>query len=256
MVGLLLVLTVFSILATFGSSLSDELTQEEILAAEFDCAGEGECSLSLRQLRGEVVEQVLETSAEADSELGVSFAEAWKAGVEMDKDEEILEESTNESTEEAADQAQAPMTLYPKKACKHCGEMAFCHRAGNRGCGGTATGGVATFINRAGGRGCFHDPPLLTVPRSYIKDINDLRRKPGAFGTLRAMLTSGYYAYMRTGYTGPVWQCIHPAGSVSVHWLHLHTFCKNGKVDGMPNHHSFCALMHGPGEASSIAAKW
>eukprot|EP00435_Cladocopium_sp_Y103_P073716 s737_g44.t2 len=68
---------------------------------------------------------------------------------------------------------QVPMIAYPKKYCQHCGEMAFCHRASNPGCGGRATGGVASFNNHVRATGCKSNP-TLTVPRSYMRDISAL----------------------------------------------------------------------------------
>ena len=86
--------------------------------------------------------------------------------------EEVEEEvETGRSLEEMVtfdDSKQVPMVAYPKKYCQHCGEMAFCHRASNPGCGGRATGGVVSFQNHAHAKGC-HIEPTLTVPRSYMR---------------------------------------------------------------------------------------
>merc|ERR1711972_575530 len=74
---------------------------------------------------------------------------------------------------------------------------------------------------------------------------------------LEAMLIHGFENYQKNVarmLDEPVNQCIHHAEAVSVSWLHLHTFCLKGKVDGMPNaRRSFCYKMSGVDEARSIA---
>merc|ERR1712087_1022657 len=104
-----------------------------------------------------------------------------------------------------------------------CKEADFCHYASNPGCGGKGASGVATFNNKKRARGCSH-AAKLTIPRSYVRDINDLQKKCGQAGTqqmLKEMLISGYNSYGERH----VVQCIHQPQTVSVHWLHLHTFC-------------------------------
>ena len=156
---------------------------------------------------------------------------------------------------ESAEQTGIPMIAYPKQYCRKCGEMAFCHRAWNPGCGGAAIGGVATFQNRNHGKGC-KAGAVLTVPRSYVRDIGALGHVPGAETTLTQMLQSGFRFYQHMGHTGPVWQCIHSPKHVSVRWLHLHTFCLDGRVDNLPTRHDYCAKMSTWYEAPQIAAKW
>lgn len=195
---------------------------EEILDQDGECpADTGDCALSLRQLRG--------SEEESDDALGG-----------------------------AADAEAAAIVPYPKGFCTKCGEAAFCHRAGNPGCGGKSTdgGGTATFVNRAWSKGCGKRLPLLTIPRSYVRDIDNLRKMYWGKNILTKMLTSGYYAYKNTGYDGPVMQCIHKGNSVSVRWLHLHSFCEKGKVDNLPSRSGYCATMNSPADASKIAAAW
>lgn len=156
---------------------------------------------------------------------------------------------------DTAEADQVPMVPYPKEYCTHCGEMAFCHHAFNPGCGGHATGGVASFNNHVKAHGCM-STPTLTVPRSYMRDINHLKYYPGGRNLLRDMLVAGFDAQMRNGDHGPVWQCIHGPKRVSVRWLHLHTFCKEGKVDNLPTRTDYCAVMSNRFDADRIAASW
>ena len=169
--------------------------------------------------------------------------------------------SCNQAADEALDIAgscrcrQVPMIAYPKKYCQHCGEMAFCHRASNPGCGGRASGGVASFNNHVRAKGCKSNP-TLTIPRSYMRDISALGHFGGGRMMLRDMLVSGFNHQRRNGGTGPLWRCIHAPKHISVRWLHLHTFCKAGKVDNLPNRKDLCALMSNTMDADRIASYW
>lgn len=207
---------------TSAQATVDDL-HEEVLHQEGECpADKSDCALSLLQRRG--------------------------AGEQSD--------DTAESTGNAAGSAIIP---YPKGYCTKCGEMAFCHRAGNPGCGGHNTdgGGTTTFFNRAGSKGCGKRLPMLTIPNSYVRDIDNLRKMKWGYSVLTKMLTAGFYAYQRSGYSGPVMQCIHKGNSVSVRWLHLHSFCAKGKVDNLPSRRAgYCALMTSPSDASFIASAW
>lgn len=147
------------------------------------------------------------------------------------------------------------MIAYPKKYCQHCGEMAFCHRASNPGCGGRASGGVASFNNHVRAKGCKSNP-TLTIPRSYMRGISALGHFGGGRMMLRDMLVSGFNHQRRNGGTGPLWQCIHAPKHISVRWLHLHTFCKAGKVDNLPNRKDLCAVMSNTMDADRIASYW
>eukprot|EP00490_Sorites_sp_Unknown_P025049 CAMPEP_0114695312 /NCGR_PEP_ID=MMETSP0191-20121206/71224_1 /TAXON_ID=126664 /ORGANISM="Sorites sp." /LENGTH=152 /DNA_ID=CAMNT_0001991413 /DNA_START=36 /DNA_END=491 /DNA_ORIENTATION=- len=105
----------------------------------------------------------------------------------------LLQLRTAQRTEAEANASsdQVPMIPYPRKYCQHCGEMAFCHRASNPGCGGHAMGGVASFNNHIKAHGC-RSQPTLTVPRSYVRDIGVLAHYPGAQSLLREMLVNGF----------------------------------------------------------------
>ncbi|CAE8676063.1 unnamed protein product [Polarella glacialis] len=134
-------------------------------------------------------------------------------------------------------------------------EAIFCRKAGNPGCGGDTPGGVVTFDNIRQAQGC-SITPTLTIPRSYVRDIDDLRSMPWAEFTLVSMLKSGFEAYHARGYRGKALQCIHRADHVSVHWLHLHTFCGSGRFEGMPGSISICARMSSLDDAGRIAREW
>lgn len=60
---------------------------------------------------------------------------------------------------------------------------------------------------------------------------------------LKSMLHSGFSTYRSHGHSGPVQQCIHQSWAVSVHWVHLHSFCTGARFDGMPGGSSLCATM-------------
>mmetsp|Transcript_67523 Transcript_67523/g.141136 ORF Transcript_67523/g.141136 Transcript_67523/m.141136 type:complete len:257 (+) Transcript_67523:408-1178(+) len=149
-------------------------------------------------------------------------------------------------------------------------EACFCHKSSNPGC---------TKLPCACREGCagyriqhresisFHNyaktqcpTAMLTLPRSFYKDISDLKNScgGGAAGLLAAMLVDGFNSYhMSGGPLGPVMQCIHKPWQVSVHWLHLHTFCTWGTIDQMPNaQNAFCHVMNSVGEATTLANKF
>jgi len=139
--------------------------------------------------------------------------------------------------------------------CHHCAEEAFCNYASNPGCGGSAGNGVVTFRNIRHAWGC-RVKPVLSIPRSYIRDLDDLRSKPGTYSMLKSMLHSGYSTYRSHGHHGPVQQCIHQSWAVSVRWVHLHTFCTGARFDGMPGGSSLCATMNSHDDAAKIARWW
>jgi len=152
-------------------------------------------------------------------------------------------------------QAKSGMEMVRYSGCRRCSEEAFCNYAQNPGCGGSATGGVVTFSNLRHAWGC-PVKPVLSIPRSYVRDLDDLRAKPGTFQTLKQMLHSGFDTYRAHGHKGPVQQCIHFSWAVSVRWVHLHTFCTGTRFDGMPGGSSLCATMFGHGDAHNIALHW
>eukprot|EP00439_Symbiodinium_sp_Y106_P060237 s788_g8.t2 len=108
-------------------------------------------------------------------------------------------------------QAKSGMEMVRYSGCRRCSEEAFCNYAQNPGCGGSATGGVVTFSNLRHAWGC-PVKPVLSIPRSYVRDLDDLRAKPGTFQTLKQMLHSGFDTYRAHGHKGPVQQCIHFLG--------------------------------------------
>jgi len=116
------------------------------------------------------------------------------------------------------------------------------------------SGEATTFTNKSP-TSC--KSAMLTIPKTFLGDIGDAKRKCGAGGAaslIAGMLRQSFNAYQSVT-PGTVYQCIHKAGSVSVHWLHLHTFCPDGRVDNMPNKHSaLCYHMSSTGEANQIAS--
>jgi len=145
-------------------------------------------------------------------------------------------------------------------------ESCFCHKVANptcvgkpctcrEGCSGFALESTesSTFINRASTtcKGAY-----LTIPRAYFTDIYDAKVKCGSglYSLLKGMLQAGYTAYQRVQ-RGPVMQCVHKPAHVSVHWMHLHTFCKEGRIDGMPNRATaICEEMASYADAGRVAA--
>ncbi|CAK0794069.1 unnamed protein product [Prorocentrum cordatum] len=142
--------------------------------------------------------------------------------------------------------------------CKDCHEAEFCRVAGNPGCGGTGTADAVTFDNRHYAKGC-SVKPLLTIPLSYVEHIADLQAKGASLAKqlLTIMLRQGFREYRGRGYSGPVQQCLHLPAVVSVHWLHLHSFCAGAHFDGMPDAgSSMCRVMNDINDADWIAGDW
>jgi len=160
-------------------------------------------------------------------------------------------------------------SMIPWKGPNFGAESCFCHKAGNpscrslkcscrEGCSGIMMAGYegVTFRNTAWGN-CPHGA-LLTVPRTYVRDINHLSSTcgGGAHSLLSGMLSQGFSAYQARA-SGPVMQCVHKGWDVSVHWLHLHTFCAHGHVDGMPSRNvAYCSEMSSIGQAGEVASKF
>lgn len=149
----------------------------------------------------------------------------------------------------------------------------FCKLANNRGCMDqpcTCPQGCGpevtwqhknsiTFRNRARAYGCPIPTALLTIPKSYFSQIYFLKTWcPMGMATLiTEMFLEGFNSYTENVGPAPVTQCIHAASHVSTQWLHLHTFCGHGHVDGMPNspHVSWCSIMELPEDAPMLAGK-
>lgn len=149
--------------------------------------------------------------------------------------------------------------------------MCFCQLAGNRGCIGTkcdcpqGCNGIVwpfphcvSFRNLKEAYGCPNPVALLTIPKSYFKTIQSLRDYcPAHMGDLLAeMLKAGYDSYQAYVNPGPVKQCIHAGFIVSQAWLHVHTICDKGSVDGMTvtNNYAWCGVMDSGADAEKLAA--
>ncbi|CAK0868787.1 unnamed protein product [Prorocentrum cordatum] len=141
--------------------------------------------------------------------------------------------------------------------CEDCHEAEFCVYAGNPGCGGIGAADAVTFDNRRNAKGC-PIRPVLTIPLSYIRDLADLQAKGASLAKemLHIMLQQGFSEYRGRGHSGPVRQCIHLPSGVTVHWLHLHSFCVGPSFDGMPGNDSLCSVMESAGDADQIAGDW
>jgi len=102
---------------------------------------------------------------------------------------------------------------------------------------------------------------LLTIPRSYFRDLKVLSDKcnAGMAGLLAEMLRDAFATYQQNFGHGRVMQCIHSPGHISTPWLHLHTFCEHGVMDAMPlapakaNPVAWCGDMGSPDEAEVMA---
>lgn len=162
-----------------------------------------------------------------------------------------------------------PMMLYDGPG--HGAASCFCHKAGNvacrdkpctcrEGCDEEAVSQhreTVTFLNSKQASHCQSKSAMLTIPRPYFRDMGDLMKKcpDGIEELLKIMFVNGANAYTKqTGYVGPVMQCIHKPGHISVPWLHLHTFCPSGRVDGMPDKQvSMCRVMENDDDAAQVA---
>jgi len=76
---------------------------------------------------------------------------------------------------------------------------------------------------------------ILTIPVTYYRDLAVLKTcRPDADVFLASLLEAGRRVYIGNDAGGPgkhpTWQCIHLPRTVSVRWLHLHTF--TGYVPG------------------------
>jgi len=226
------------------SSDAEEDCVVDALAAEGPEDANSSCSF--RQLRGDLLPSTVNKHAPDDAD------EASPAP--LDGEPEVEVEGSDASLLDKS--AMVPMVVYPQKYCRECAEMAFCQKASNPGCGGGAVGGVSSFANRQKGSGCQGVRPTLTIPKSYIENIDHLKKTKGGYGTLVNMLVSGFSTYAaHGGGKPPYWMCIHKSNSVSVRWLHLHTFCHEGKVDNLPNRDALCAKMYSTSQANDIASQ-
>jgi len=141
-------------------------------------------------------------------------------------------------------------------------ELCFCQLAGTRGCAGDALLGSTeqsvTFNNHHEAKGCLGPhAALLTIPKSYYSDIQSLKAKcsQGMVTLLASMLKASFDTYQGKVAQGAVSQCIHAAHSVSVRWLHIHTFCPGGGMDNLPGslHVGWCGTMYSSSDAEALA---
>lgn len=124
----------------------------------------------------------------------------------------------------------------------------FCQMARNAGCVNEGCecpqgcdnvwldGRTATFENFAKAEACDGAATsLLTIPRPYFANIDAVLADcpMEARRLLSELLGFGFDRYQEMVQAGPVKQCVHAAGQVSVPWLHIHTFCPDGGMDGM-----------------------
>jgi len=160
-------------------------------------------------------------------------------------------------------------------------DKCFCQLAGNRGCAGEKCvcpqgcgpdvarrhAQTVTFRNQAKAAHCrepsmkYEDSSLalLTIPKSYFSHIRFLKTwcPRGMHKVLTDMFRDGYLSYKDSTGHGKTMQCIHAAASVSMAWLHLHTFCEHGQVDHMPTHWkvAWCHTMYSEDQAPELAHK-
>jgi len=232
--------------------------------ADDECAGgvdlDGTCALNALQRKASAGRAKHDADAAAD----VSMAERLSSisqGLQLAVDAENVSRTELSMTQESEGSCKLVAYTGPKEGAASC----FCHKVRNpscvgrpctcrEGCMGFALAGSesSTFFNRArtSCRGAY-----LTIPRTYFMDLADARHKCGygLIGLLTGMLQSGFLAYQGVQ-AGPVMQCIHLPGHVSVRWLHLHTFCKEGRIDGLPNRATaICEEMHSFADAGRIA---
>mmetsp|Transcript_25010 Transcript_25010/g.48872 ORF Transcript_25010/g.48872 Transcript_25010/m.48872 type:complete len:228 (-) Transcript_25010:91-774(-) len=119
--------------------------------------------------------------------------------------------------------------------------------------------GSVTFKNFDSASGCANTEALLTIPRAYFSGMSDLKNHcPRTFVyVLAALFRDGFTAYQSLVRPSAVRQCIHREFAVSVRWLHLHTVCKGGSIDGMPNPAvAICGTMNNANDALSLAKQF
>lgn len=148
-------------------------------------------------------------------------------------------------------------------------EMCFCKLAGNAGCEqhectcpqgcekASRDDSTASFYNRNRATGCVNQPhkAVLTIPRSFFSSIRALHKlcPGGMYSLVTLMIQRGFLSY---GGGQQVRHCIHSADHVSNDWFHLHTFCADGQLDGLPSnwHVGWCGQMDSLEQASTLAA--
>ncbi|CAJ1384933.1 unnamed protein product [Effrenium voratum] len=117
-----------------------------------------------------------------------------------------------------------------------------------------------TFKNIKYATGCQKEDStaLLTVPESFFADIRHLKTwcPQGAQKLLAEMFRASFQTFREVVGEGPARQCMHAAQLVSVPWLHLHTLCADGHIDGLPGSPTmgWCGTMHSSHDAEPLAA--
>lgn len=86
-----------------------------------------------------------------------------------------------------------------------------------------------------------HRSDVLTVPSAFYRHIVDMKGlcADGGLAALEDLLEQGRRVFAdphtrETPNVPPEWQCVHLPGSISVPWLHLHTFIGSIPAEGLP----------------------
>ncbi|CAJ1434874.1 unnamed protein product [Effrenium voratum] len=94
---------------------------------------------------------------------------------------------------------------------------------------------TATFKNLHAAVNCVNQSSVafLSIPRKNFRNVSSLVASCGAIAeeVIQEALLEGFLAFRRVS-DGAVRQCIHAPGFQSVKWMHIHTFCQDGWVDG------------------------
>jgi len=213
-------------------------------------------------------------------DLGADELDRMQAQAEEEREEREIENQlfppeapgTNESVDASAEVSLA--WSCSARAWRGGGgsERCFCQLAQNAGCSNTGCScpqgclgitwshpATVTFKNKARAHGCSPSTVLLTSPRSYFKDTNDLKSASGGscmVGILTQMMIDSWSTYQRTVASKPVWQCFHSPRIASVGYLHIQTFCAEGNFHGMPSWNpnvAYCVRMTSASQAVAKA---
>lgn len=159
----------------------------------------------------------------------------------------------------------------PYEGSKSDADMCFCQMAGNAECNESPcqcpqgckplvkNNDSSTIVNFKSARGCANKTALLTLPQVYLSGMTNARKMcpDGLEQLLTTLLQDGFLAYQSEVHEETVMQCIHQEWHISVPYLHLHTICQNGTIDGMPNdNNAFCGTMQEVTDAEKVAGKF
>lgn len=94
---------------------------------------------------------------------------------------------------------------------------------------------AVTFQNLRQAGLCQETRALLTIPQAYFEHVGMLARwcPNGTQRLLRKLLENGFQTYQEQVARQPVKQCVHAPEIVSQPWLHVHTICLEGVIDGL-----------------------